>query len=616
MVYSSSGTTASRLAIGTSGQYMTVSGGIPAWTTFSGLNNPMTTVGDIIVGGSSGTPTRLAQGSNGQFLGVSGGTLAYYTPSGSSGANPTGTVGLSAVNGSATTFLRSDGAPALSQSIVPTWTGQHTFNYNGPGILMTATGSTIYVKQTQSGNSWATGMGLSLSGQAYEIYSFSFGDALTFAYSTGNAIFYSTTASTNVTTGGATFAGGVGIAGQMSSGNLLVANGANVATIQGQLSVGGTAFSYGSPSTTGGTAIVVPATTYTVTGASTTANMQATYFGIPTFTDASAGTISAAATVTIGGSPLSAGALTISQGFSLYTLSAIAVSVNTSGGPPGLTGEGGILIADFVGVDGANTRTFFDGFGGNTTVGFRRADNTNASKSAVVSGDNIGAFTWYGYTSSSAYSNGPVGLDAVLATQNFTGSATGTCMLIDLIPNNTTTLTSAIEIYGDQDLVVGAATLTSDPGGTGNLAVAGKMLTYNSIATAGLGVPAVYGSGRQTAQTGADSSVATYTVGAADGFFEVSAYVNVTAATNANFTVTCTYTDEGGTSRTLTFGFTQLSGATFLTAITNVTGVGPYESPVYRIHCKASTTITIASAAGGTYTSVTYNIEGTIVQVG
>lgn len=45
----------------------------------------------------------------------------------SSAADPSGTIGLSAVNGVATTFLRSDGAPALSQSIVPTWTGQHTF---------------------------------------------------------------------------------------------------------------------------------------------------------------------------------------------------------------------------------------------------------------------------------------------------------------------------------------------------------------------------------------------------------------------------------------------------------------------------------------------------------
>ncbi len=41
-------------------------------------------------------------------------------------ANPTGTVGLSVVNGVAVTAMRSDAAPPLSQSIAPTWTGAHT----------------------------------------------------------------------------------------------------------------------------------------------------------------------------------------------------------------------------------------------------------------------------------------------------------------------------------------------------------------------------------------------------------------------------------------------------------------------------------------------------------
>ena len=44
------------------------------------------------------------------------------------GANPTASVGLAAINGSATTFLRSDGAPALDVSISPTWSGTHTFS--------------------------------------------------------------------------------------------------------------------------------------------------------------------------------------------------------------------------------------------------------------------------------------------------------------------------------------------------------------------------------------------------------------------------------------------------------------------------------------------------------
>jgi hypothetical protein len=43
-------------------------------------------------------------------------------------ANPSATIGLTAVNGSAGTYTRSDAAPPLSQAIVPTWTGVHTFN--------------------------------------------------------------------------------------------------------------------------------------------------------------------------------------------------------------------------------------------------------------------------------------------------------------------------------------------------------------------------------------------------------------------------------------------------------------------------------------------------------
>lgn len=47
------------------------------------------------------------------------------------GANPTASVGLAAVNGVATTFMRSDGAPALSQAIAPTWTAKHLFTAVG-----------------------------------------------------------------------------------------------------------------------------------------------------------------------------------------------------------------------------------------------------------------------------------------------------------------------------------------------------------------------------------------------------------------------------------------------------------------------------------------------------
>lgn len=138
--------------------------------------------------------------------------------------------------------------------------------------------------------------------------------------------------------------------------------------------------------------------------------------------------------------------------------------------------------------------------------------------------------------------------------------------------------------------------------------------TYANIATKGWGVPAVYAFARATGQNAANASIATYTVGAADGTFKVSGYVYVTTATAHSFTMTCAYTDPAGNARVLTLPFTQLAGVP-LTTITNVTGAGPYEGIALQIRCKASTTITFATAAGGTYTTVTYDAEGLAIQV-
>ncbi len=68
----------------------------------------------------------------------------------SSGANPSASVGLAAVNGSASTFMRSDAAPALSQSIAPTWSAQHTFTL-APKVSAFAGGGTVMVSSDNSG---------------------------------------------------------------------------------------------------------------------------------------------------------------------------------------------------------------------------------------------------------------------------------------------------------------------------------------------------------------------------------------------------------------------------------------------------------------------------------
>lgn len=187
---------------------------------------------------------------------------------------------------------------------------------------------------------------------------------------------------------------------------------------------------------------------------------------------------------------------------------------------------------------------------------------------------------------------------AVASTINQTSTANFT----DLLVNRTNTAAGS----GTQrllDLQVGSSSKF-------NINTSGVIGSYNGQATAGNGVVTVASSNRVTAQTGA-ASLAAYTVGATDGDFLVGANVLVTASTTHSFTCTCTYTDEGSTSRTLTLNFSQLSGA-FITAITNVTGASAYSGVPVQIRAKAATTITLATT--GTFTSVTYNFSGSIRQ--
>jgi hypothetical protein len=53
---------------------------------------------------------------------------AFVAPT---GANPTATVGTAVVNGVASTYMRSDAAPAINPAIAPTWTAKHTFSNAG-----------------------------------------------------------------------------------------------------------------------------------------------------------------------------------------------------------------------------------------------------------------------------------------------------------------------------------------------------------------------------------------------------------------------------------------------------------------------------------------------------
>lgn len=103
-------------------------------TNAAGTTNYVQVVGDggVVVGAPTGGDKGVGTiNTTGVFV---NGTAVG---GGSTGANPTASIGLTAVAGSLTTYLRSDGAPALSQAIVPTWTGAHTFSpASGVGVTV------------------------------------------------------------------------------------------------------------------------------------------------------------------------------------------------------------------------------------------------------------------------------------------------------------------------------------------------------------------------------------------------------------------------------------------------------------------------------------------------
>jgi hypothetical protein len=111
----------------TNGFVLTYNGSSGCWNAQAGSSGTgsVTSVSVVTANGYSGT---VATATTTPAITISG-------PAIPSGANPSASIGLSAVNGVATTFMASDSAPALSQAIVPTWTGLHTFS---SGITLSA----------------------------------------------------------------------------------------------------------------------------------------------------------------------------------------------------------------------------------------------------------------------------------------------------------------------------------------------------------------------------------------------------------------------------------------------------------------------------------------------
>ncbi len=177
--------------------------------------------------------------------------------------------------------------------------------------------------------------------------------------------------------------------------------------------------------------------------------------------------------------------------------------------------------------------------------------------------------------------------------------------LIKLSAGTATAGTSPLKFTAPAALLTTPEALTIEP------AINGDYLNFTTTTGTKRRVIIAGTSGRVTAQTAANASVSTYTLGATDASYEVSANVLVTTSSAEAFTVTVDYTDEGNTARTITLNF-QIVAGTISTAINFANGAIPYHGLISHIRCKASTAITVKTT--GTFTGATYNVEGIIKQ--
>ena len=142
---SATSNTNTRLGIGTNGQVLAVSGGVPAWTTTADVT-PLTTKGDIFT--FSTVDARLAVGTNGQVLTADSSEatgLKYATPSSQKVVQIVTATYATETTNSTTTYADT----GLTATITPTSASNNVLVFvsqNGVAKTASASGSGVQIK--------------------------------------------------------------------------------------------------------------------------------------------------------------------------------------------------------------------------------------------------------------------------------------------------------------------------------------------------------------------------------------------------------------------------------------------------------------------------------------
>lgn len=141
MIYSSSGSTAARLAIGTTHHVLTVAGGVPSWA--AGSKATLTTTGDVLYASSANTLARLAVGSTNQMLSVTAGVPAWKASTTSTLTTTGDTVYASSANTLARLAVGTTHHVLTVAGGVPSWAA-------GSKATLTTTGDILYASSANT----------------------------------------------------------------------------------------------------------------------------------------------------------------------------------------------------------------------------------------------------------------------------------------------------------------------------------------------------------------------------------------------------------------------------------------------------------------------------------
>jgi hypothetical protein len=163
----------------------------------------------------------------------------------------------------------------------------------------------------------------------------------------------------------------------------------------------------------------------------------------------------------------------------------------------------------------------------------------------------------------------------------------------------------------------------ANPSTAQGLNIPGKVTSYIGQVMAGNGLGAVVAYARRLGQTTAIAKSApllSYPVGAVDGSFILLANTYAISGTDFNYSIEATLVAPESPSTSIAaqplplLTATEIGAGTFSSDASNLLGLGVYYGMPLFTRCKALTTITIYTA-GSSFTSVTYDIEATIIQI-